>query len=157
MKGIILNSEQVNTILETGILEYRKAIKLSDAKGERFFATTNKPPQGSIKFEFSYNPESINDSTILEDPFGELGDKLFVKESFCKIWNAFLIQQYKDGSYYYKASWDLVDYYMCGKKFKWKPATNMRQDQSRLTVEITDIKVEKADVWEWVVNLKLIK
>ena len=33
----------------------------------------------------------------------------------------------------------------------------MRQDQSRLTVEITDIKVKKSDVWEWVVNFKLIK
>ena len=156
MKGIILNSEQVNTILETGDLEYRKAVK-------------KHHPQGIHGVEYS---------------LGDVGDKLFVKETFLDVVesNEYGQPVYYDENdeiiddidevddYYEKEStiykvgfdWeeDCVD--SNGERFEgrqppWEPATNMRQDQSRLTVEITDIKVEKADVWEWVVNLKLIK
>ena len=148
MKGIILNSEQVNTILETGVLEYRKAHKSYPMRRQWF-----KP--GVDSYTVTEEIDKVNKNN--KCPFGELGDRLFVKETFCKIWDAFLMQKYEDGDYYYRASWDYVSDYWFGNKHKWKPATNMKQSQSRLTVEITDIKVEKADVWEWVVNLKLIK
>ena len=143
MKGIILNSEMVNTILETGVLEYRKAVK-------------KHHPQGIHGVEYS---------------LGDVKDKLFVKESFVEGFEMdgsedYVIindNEYDEGdlvpTFDYKANGFPGEWYENGEEVNvpWKPATNMRQSQSRLTVEITDIKVEKADVWEWVVNLKLIK
>jgi len=150
MKGIIFNAEMVNAILDTGVLEYRKAIspQLTYIKKSNsdYFDCYNK---GTGWNWWDIKGRVI--SNTIRCPFGKIGDRLFVKEG---IWN-------NDGDWEYGADDKLVD---CSLAFRERycsyshiNAYHTKQEQSRLTVEITNIKVEKADVWEWVVNFKLIK
>ena len=143
MKGIILNSEMVNTILDKGVLKYRKAIKVQPNNDKQLLSTSSDGEYVFMNFKHPYAY-----SEYFKNPIGYKGDMLFVKED---IWN-------NDGDWEYSADDTLVEKGMqdyCS--YGHLPPYRMRQDQSRLTVEITDTKAEKADVWEWVVNLKLIK
>ena len=148
MKGIIFNAEMVNTILDTGVLEYRKTCKVQPTNDKQVIVQE----ENSKKYLFVDIDNTCNNFTnYFNNPFGKIGDQLFIKEG---IWN-------NDGDWEYGADDKLVD---CSLAFRERycsyshiNAYHTKQEQSRLTVEITNIKVEKADVWEWVVNFKLIK
>ena len=210
MKGIILNSEQVNTILDKGVLEYKKAIKLNNfikhycVKHHNYLESTGAVCYKGVETKAQINPYFASNGLLKQEftkfsylrcPFGKVGDNLFVKEVWSLVqectdyesggeWNCFeweySLKEAKSvlgdcirGSFssavYYPADGEdknpsemfdcvgLNHEILQKKEISWRPAYKMPQWASRLTVEITDIKVEKADVWEWVVNLKLIK
>lgn len=63
-------------------------------------------------------------------PYGNIGDKLWVKETFHK-----LKQADSFGKYLYKAMGDTPD--------KWKPSIFMPKEATRIWLEIIEIKVER--------------
>lgn len=66
-------------------------------------------------------------------PYGQVGDILWVRESFYEPMFEGL-----NGKYYYKA-----DLEKQGWDFKWKPSLFMPKDACRLFLEITDIRIER--------------
>jgi hypothetical protein len=76
----------------------------------------------------------------IEDcPYGKIGDRLWVRENFIKLNDESLIyrvdrmMKWPDGSWHQAAK----DF-----KFKWKPSIHMPRYASRITLEITDVRVE---------------
>lgn len=61
-------------------------------------------------------------------PYGQVGDILWVRESFVKDGN----------SYLHKASHSLVE-----KFIKWKPSIHMPKDAARIFLEIRNIRIER--------------
>ena len=61
-------------------------------------------------------------------PYGQIGDILWVRESFVKDGN----------SYLHRASHALVE-----KFIKWKPSIHMPKDAARIFLEITNIRIER--------------
>lgn len=62
-------------------------------------------------------------------PYGQAGDRLWVRESFCDA------RQAAAGRVLYRASGDTA----CG----WKPSIHMPRFASRITLEITSVRVER--------------
>lgn len=78
--------------------------------------------------------------------YGQPGDRLWVRENFCPIYPQ--CQQYNGGmpiDYDYQATYQhgnrLGD--LIGLKKKWKPSVHMTRHASRITLEITAVRVER--------------
>lgn len=72
-------------------------------------------------------------SVLFACPYGQVGDRLWVRESFAVC---------EDNNIFYKADgkpdpWDGWD------GVKWKPSIHMPRQASRITLEITGIRVER--------------
>ena len=136
MKGIIFNTDMVKAVLEDRKTQTRRVIKpqpmgslIQDEENALIWAdcvtqpsTPNSPPEG---LEVDY----------YKCPYGKVGDRLWVKETWA--WSGMNRIEYKA----FPAD---------GKDFRsvdrWKPAHHMHLQWSRITLEITDIRVERVQV-----------
>lgn len=67
--------------------------------------------------------------------FGKVGDRLWVRESF-------LIKP--NGEFYYKADDPICNGWNDnGKSISWKPSIHMPREASRITLEITGVRIER--------------
>lgn len=64
-------------------------------------------------------------------PYGQVGDRLWVRETF--TWDDI------SGKFLYKAD----NHYDLPYQSKWKPSIHMPRKASRITLEITDIRIER--------------
>jgi hypothetical protein len=114
MKGKIFTAPEVQSILSGNKTMFREICK--------------RQPQGEMEQPYVIRQAGI---TEFNYPFGKIpykvGQKIFVKESF----NIFA------GQVAYKQS--LAN----AEKYIWKPASQMKQEDSRLTLLIKEIRVEK--------------
>jgi hypothetical protein len=81
-------------------------------------------------WSFTEGDPSVGD--YLKCPYGKLGDRLWVRETWCK-WLG-------DTEIIYKS--DCESQSIAGK-FTWKPSIHMNRAYSRILLEITDVRVEK--------------
>ena len=84
-------------------------------------------------------------------PYGHPGDRLWVKETFYKYYPS---ETWPEPKALYKADGiTLCDKDSEGKKQRWTPSIHMPRILSRITLEITDVRVERvqdiseADAW----------
>lgn len=76
-------------------------------------------------------------------PYGQVGDQLWVRETFMDMRGTGIEHDGK-GDYYYRA--DVTDYGEESRKdygLKWKPSIFMPRAASRITLEITSVRVER--------------
>jgi len=125
MKGKIFNAQEVQSIISGNKRMFREVIK-------------NQPyhelGSGTVRCKIASNPiycwkDSNNDLIFNfgKSPY-QVGQKIFCKESF-EIWDDGLV---------YKA-----DNSPANIVSKWKPAQQMKQEHSRLTLLIKEIRVER--------------
>ena len=140
MKGKIFNAQEVQAIIAGNKTMFREVIKPQPPLGCHYTINGNQSHAlcfadcSTPRDERDYSkeplvcvpPKPTNIDHRLECPY-KVGEEIFVKESF----NIFASQvSYKQG---------LVG----AERYFWKPAQQMKQEHSRLTLEITDIKVER--------------
>jgi len=129
MKGIKCTSNEVNAILAGDKGQIRLVIK--------------PQPCGAHAPSF----QKYSDIFCFEDKFGgirtiksphQIGDLVFVKESFYqeKIW-------YKDVLGEWECMWGKTINYEEKEMYDKRPAQHMKQHQSRITLRIKDISVER--------------
>ena len=134
MKGKIFNAQEVQTIIAGNKTQFREVIKpqpiqlqgFSDvyfdcySKGNpwNWYTKGNKQPLG----------------TIAKCPY-QVGQKIFCKESFVDF-------RSNNSDIFYKSDFEINNLVETAD-LKWRPAQHMKQEHSRLTLEITDIKVER--------------
>lgn len=123
MKGKIFNAQEVQAIIAGNKTQFREVIKAQ--------------PNSEINPVYLKECNSWQWATKesrRECPY-KVGQKIFVKEVFCK--SIFGKAIYKDEEKEIRG--------FGGKEVvvKWKPAQHMKQEHSRLTLEITSIKVER--------------
>ena len=90
-----------------------------------------------MKRAFLFGSCISDDTGIINCPFGKIGDRLWVRET----WANALDFGYCTGQYFYRST------YKNGGSFddvkKWRPSIHMPRSASRITLEITDIRVER--------------
>lgn len=123
-RPIIFNSEMVNAILEGRKTQTRRPIK-KIADHYEAEVMPNKCQDGS--FVFIVEPDG---NFNLHCPFGRVGDRLWVRETF---------KCYNDWHYIYKAEGEDTIY----SNMAWTSSIHMRHEESRITLEITDVRVER--------------
>lgn len=151
MKGTIFNIQEVQAIIAGNKTMFREVIKTCKqhpnnvCKKERNYhygldlkqdGLCWQPYGGSELQPFPYCDSKLSASTSLDEfcPY-QVGQKIFCKESFADFRN-------NNSDIFYKSDFDLNNLVKT-VDLKWKPAQHMKQEQSRLTLEITNIKVER--------------
>lgn len=76
-----------------------------------------------------FSPGSLSDSDIIECkcPYGQPGDKLWVRETFI---------EYAPNQFEYKSGFT-------DEPIKWKPSIHMPKSAARIWLEITEVRVER--------------
>ena len=148
-KPIIFNGDMVRAILEGWKTETRRVVKpkiQSIITPDKFHLQMLR--NGTV--EFSYSGGFDNDVEIVKCPFGQVGDRLWVRETVCIAPKDFA---YPDDTCIPDKEGDLryIQYRAThpdeeGKNnynLKWTPSIFMPRWASRIDLEITDIKVER--------------
>jgi hypothetical protein len=83
----------------------------------------------SMKGMFKYGSAISENGVIINCPYGKPGDRLWVRETWAE----------KHEGFAYKASAPEA----CWENAKWKPSIHMPRIASRITLEITNIRIER--------------
>jgi hypothetical protein len=132
MKGKIFNAQEVQAIIAGNKTQFREVIKPQPwhvVRDADFKKGNNIPKQGHEEKE-------------IKCPY-QVGQKIFCKESFSSYYedDAFV----RGDIFLYRADEDSKDL----EDVHWKPAQHMKQEHSRLTLQIKEIRVERlADISE---------
>jgi len=130
-RPIIFNGEMVRAILDGRKTQTRRVVKPQpecDIPGA-YFDAYNGGPQWNWWTE---DNRLCNAHTIVECPYGQPGDRLWVRETFCR--------NYRSGRLIYRATEKM---YNLPINSKWTPSIYMPRWASRITLEIKDVRVEK--------------
>ena len=139
-RPIIFNGEMVRAILDGRKTMTRRVVK-----------NASVIIQDWDKNDKSYGPffeDEYGDShkTVERCPYGQPGDRLWVRETF-SLRDDGLVFSYRS-DYPKKGFWEDAPHY--GKDIKWKPSIHMPRWASRITLEITDIRVERLqEITQW--------
>ena len=140
-KGKIFNTQEVQNILSGNKRMFRGVIKKPrhETLQDCIYKGQLKAKGFQVYFE---NPkarwlgEDMPTGITIKCPY-QVGQKIFVKESF---WVNKKSQKF---------CWYDNDIFECGDKVEKKPAQHMKQEHSRLTLQIKEIRVERlADISE---------
>ena len=149
--GIIFNGEMVRAILDRRKTQTRRVIKNQpfDRSWSRhdhhIEIVSGRADEGDEIDGLHAYTKSSGGVWSAKCPFGQVGDRLWVRESF-----GFSIRSVGGSPHeqlVFKASKpDAVRYYDCNgvpSPMKWSPSSQMPRKYSRITLEITDIRVER--------------
>jgi len=134
MKGKIFNAQEVQAIIAGTKTMFREVVK--PKLDDRANCGLGIHDNGQLLWDARDDCGYYKNYDEIKCPY-QVGQKIFVKESF---W-----VNKKHG----KFCWYDQDIFECGDSIIKKPAKHMEQEHSRLTLEITDVKVERlADISE---------
>jgi hypothetical protein len=129
-KGKVFTAQEVQAIIAGNKTQFRAICK--------------RQPQGEIEKPYIARQPGI---TEFNYPFGKIpykvGQKIFVKESFStdEIFSESCVSDIS-----YEANWEKDNakgFFGFFDEPKWKPAQHMKQEHSRLTLQIKEIRVER--------------
>lgn len=136
-KPIPFKAEEVRAILDGRKIQTRRVIKqdMSALVDPTIMQVDGKK---IVAFDPPQKPEQENPVIELKCPHGQPGDRLWVRET----WTPWVfLEDYKEE----ELCQELVDYRATTKKtvshYIWKPSVHMPRWASRITLEITDVKV----------------
>jgi hypothetical protein len=146
-RPILFSAPMVRAILAGTKTQTRRAIKLTDSKGrwdeKGFYAVT----AGTIE-KMPWSCTSI--SRHVGCPYGEPGDRLWVRETFAIVPRTAYrcsegVQQtlrpddpYEHDAAIYREGWT-----RSRGGFRWRPSIHMPRWASRITLEVTGVRVER--------------
>lgn len=136
-RPILFSAPMVRALLDGSKTQTRRTVKFND-RLDRWDADGFYQVQNETISKEPWNEKAIRWNIAC--PFGQPGDRLWVRETFAKI-----IGQ--------TAGWIETDYRatythgdrmgdLMGVKKKWTPSIFMPRDASRITLEITGVRVE---------------
>lgn len=82
-----------------------------------------------------FTPESVSDPDNYLCPYGQPGDLLWVRETFCADY-------YDDGIYVYKSLWNSASSAIVPQP-KWKPSIHMPKSAARIWLRIAGVRIER--------------
>lgn len=129
-RPILFSTPMVQSILKNVKNQTRRTKGLENInKNPSIYKYNGVLANNSIKHVFARLWKNNHVETIhIDCPYGQIGDVLWVRESFVKEGN----------SYLHRASHTLFEEFI-----KWKPSIHMPKDGARIFLEITDIKAER--------------
>lgn len=144
-RPILFSAPMVRAILAGTKTQTRRAVKLqpeAEHGGEPYWFV------GGYRAWTYRNTTDLlrKGGNVMPCPYGQTGDRLWVRESFCPIYSQ--DPHYNGGrpiEYDYQATYKHGDRLgdLIGVKKKWKPSIHMPRAASRITLEVTAVRVER--------------
>lgn len=140
-RPILFSGEMVKAILAGRKTQTRRIVKPQPEMNERAKVTKAALIDPS-------NMDRLFDADIRlnmkdECPYGNVGDRLWVRETWAESCEPENHKDAKDG-FTYRADWDRFDDAEL-RDFKWRPSIFMPRSASRITLEITEIRVQRLE------------
>lgn len=131
-RPILFKTEMVKAILDGTKTMTRRVVKLPS------WSTKDFNDFGFYDGYFCVIADNTGCEVELESPYGKVGDELWVRETFFKNGDKYIFLA--DGT-----CCEQFEQCECSEvgKPKWKPSIFMPREASRITLEITNIRVEK--------------
>lgn len=126
-KPILFSSEMVKAILDGSKTQTRRVIKPQPDKDS---IPTVVTAGGCAGFQAFFGDL---DMPMYCCPYGQSGDHLWVRETFCDVGNPF----FEGVRVYYKATDTISEYN------KWRPSIFMPRKYSRIMLEVVSVRVER--------------
>ena len=126
MKSILFTDEMVRSTLAGLKTKIRKPVKPQPDDDAKIMIGEMGSSKGVA---FIGDSTSGGYVTRIVSPYGQVGDRLWVREAF-----TLTVPNEKP---IYRATWK------SSHEIKWSPSTHMPQWASRITLEITDIRIER--------------
>lgn len=153
-RPILFNTEMVQAILSGNKTQTRRTRKLGGSQNYvlQKLVTLTAPAKSAGNTAAIFIDKITGRSVGVECPFGKVGDRLWVRETFA--WSAdhellanepFKYCSERNAHFRTKAVYkadDTPDHSEHGKTL-WKPSIHMPRYASRITLEITDIRIER--------------
>lgn len=142
-RPILFNGEMVRAILEGRKAQTRRVVKHQPCGGWEFDGvygkiTSHHPQRGKFGAFLRRGVDtSWPELGIIPCPFGQPGDRLWVKETYA-AWPA----GHDDPELIYRAHWSVPEAHAPTCK-GWTPSIHMPRWASRITRKITNIRVER--------------
>lgn len=143
-RPIIFSGDMVKAILEDRKTQTRRIIKPQpirlpaayDRVGMTIWPPGSQPGEDGVSWGDKAPSNSPTKVMAKHCPYGQTGDRLWVREAWCEHWihNG---EEWIEAGYRYKAT-DEKD-----KRAKWYPSIYMPHCASRIALEIVSIRVEK--------------
>ena len=137
-RGMIFNAEMVRAVLDGRKTQTRRIMKVQPEHagfGVRYITESiNKRDTGKYFWSESNGTGIHSRSKPFCCPFGAVGDRLWVRET----WARYNISQYSHDMAYRATTPD--DW---PKEGRWRPSIHMPRWASRITLEITGVRVEQ--------------
>lgn len=139
-RPILFSAPMVRAIIDGSKTQTRRVVKPQPIYDGKF--------AGGWKVVGKHGHEAATCGPLVSElcPYGHPGDRLWVRENFCPIYpqdphyNGGRPIEYDYGATY-QHGYRLGD--LIGKKKKWKPSIHMPRIASRITLEITGVRVER--------------
>jgi hypothetical protein len=127
MKGKIFNAQEVQSMIAGNKTQFREVIK-PQPKNTRY---CGKNSLGAFIF---HEKEMQDYVELIHCPY-QVGQKIFCKESFADF-------RSNNSDIFYKSDFEINNLAKIAE-LKWSPAQHMKQEHSRLTLQIKEIRVER--------------
>ena len=143
-RGMIFNSEMVRAILDGRKTQTRRIMKEQPVLNGNFYEVFGSAwSKGMTSI-----PAVPGHSLSTRCPFGAVGDRIWVRETFCPVddtqyggekWVDYRATPRYEASH--PAGWDSAP--NDAEALKWRPSIHMPRWASRILLEITDVRVEQ--------------
>lgn len=155
---ISLTSSRVTAVLKDHMSPYRAAIQIPEY-GRIKPATHYTPPCASHDggVAICFDQSGLADWKILPCPYGQVGDRLWVRETWCPVGDP--LGAFLEGTMptVYKQEMDAGGATLPAQ-LKWKSPGSMPRWASRITLEVTRIEVAEGNRrWLWVIGYKRLE
>ncbi|HCT7674062.1 TPA: hypothetical protein ACXE8Y_003630 [Klebsiella quasipneumoniae] len=151
-RGMIFNSEMVRAILSNRKTQTRRIMKVQPESNQLgLLLITDSTKHNDIgKYHWAESNATGNHvrSNLFLCPFGAVGDRIWVRETFCPVndsqyggekWVDYRATPKFEASH--PAGWDSAP--NDAEALKWRPSIHMPRWASRILLEITDVRVER--------------
>jgi hypothetical protein len=133
-RPILFNDEMVRAILEKSKTQTRRPVKSQPPSDYDFAEYVRYGGSVAARFENHPDPAYSPGMWTTRCPYGQPGDRLWVRET----WQESPFMDTK-GEILYQASWNTSRIHPTS----WRNRRHMPQDKSRITLEVTEVRVER--------------
>lgn len=138
---ILFNTEMVRAVLDGRKTQTRRVIKPQPDMHKRRHRWAYVMHHNRLQWGRAPWPKTDPMNFIVEQerkcPYGGIGDRLWVRETWCPPCDG------GSGQIYYKEHQEKLPEPFCLYPGKWKPSIFMPRWASRINLEITDVRVEQ--------------
>lgn len=149
-KPIIFSSEMIRAILDgTKTMTRRvsgKGMKIINASPDEWHLATDFPQGMEYRGTFQYQWETRGKICTVNCPYGQVGDRLWVRESCIIVKGSTINRRTLEEALVLGKSKDMVFYKATDRIFKGEkltPSIFMPRWASRITLEITEVRAER--------------
>jgi hypothetical protein len=135
----------VRAILDGTKIQTRRVIKPVICADMKYMGliTDSDTPENIGKHFWLYSDVLPNSMELIKCPYGKPGDRLWVRETFVDAGTNTYTKKQGIQTLFYAASLPIPKENIKQFKGKWKPSIHMPRWASRLTLEVTNIRVER--------------